>query len=75
MEDLFRMYDNCCRIRTKIISIERFNKPWLTDDLMTRIKRKHDAFLQFMQGIIFVVIPHSCEIYRHIKWELLNRTI
>jgi len=46
----YDIYDVCCPIRTKSISINRYMKPWITTALMSCIKRKHSLYMQYRRG-------------------------
>jgi len=49
-EKLYFLYNKCCPIRSKRISYNRFSKPWITNQLMESITRKHYLFRQYKQG-------------------------
>ena len=46
------IYDHCCPIRCKTISIQRIKKPWITDELIDAINTKHELFRQMKRGNI-----------------------
>jgi len=48
----YMIYDECCPIRTKSITFNRYMKPWLTTALMRCIKRKHCLYIQYKRGHI-----------------------
>jgi len=50
MEDLMRIYDDCCAIRAKRISVKSIAKPWVDGNLRNLIRRKHYLFGQFKSG-------------------------
>jgi len=52
LEDMYSTYNRCCPIRGKRVSYNRSIKPWINDELMICIRRKHNLFRQYKQGII-----------------------
>jgi len=49
---VYRVYDNCCPIRSKNTSNNRRMKPWITSDVINCINHKHFLFRQFKRGEI-----------------------
>jgi len=52
LEQFYSVYDRCCRIRTKQLSTRRYMKPWMTDELVDCVHRKHVLFRQYRRGIV-----------------------
>jgi len=52
IDKLYELYDRCCPIRSKRVSYGRFSKPWITDQHMASINRKHYLFRQYRRGIV-----------------------
>jgi len=50
--DLYKIYDKCCPIRSKRISNNRQLKPWISNDLMSCIRRKHLLYRSFKRGVV-----------------------
>jgi len=50
MEDLMKIYDDCCAIRSKRISVKSIAKPWVDGNLRDLIRRKHYLFKQYKSG-------------------------
>ena len=50
--NLFVIYSQCCQIKEKEISFTRLRKPWISDDIMVSMNRKHELFRQYKNGII-----------------------
>jgi len=50
-DKLYQLYNKCCPIHSKRISYNRFSKPWITNQHMAAITRKHHLFRQYKQGI------------------------
>ena len=53
--ELYKLYDSCCSIRTKEVSINRLFRPWLTPDIMFLIERKYYLYKRIKQN----AIPYS----------------
>jgi len=47
---LYGIYNRCCHIRSKRISYNRYLKPWITDNLLSCIRRKHYLYRLFKRG-------------------------
>lgn len=41
---LHKIYDSCCPIKKKVVSQKRINSPWLSDELLRSIARKHELY-------------------------------
>ena len=65
--DLFyKYYDKCCLKPSKILSLQRFSKPWLTDVLMLSINHKHFLYRQYKPGYV------EFEVYNLYKNRVTN---
>lgn len=51
-ESLYKIYNSCCPINKKTISVKRLSKPWVTDDLLLAINRKHSLFKDYKLGVV-----------------------
>jgi len=51
-DKLYQLYNECCPIRSKRVSYNRFSKPWITNQHMTYIAHKHHLFYQYKHGIV-----------------------
>jgi len=49
---LYNIYDTCCPLRTKTISARRMIKPWITNELVNCVNRKHCLFRLYKRGIV-----------------------
>ena len=65
--EIDRIYNECCPIRTKVISCERFKKPWITTEIRSSINTKYDLFRLYKNGSI----PY--DIFRNYKRELKKK--
>ena len=63
-EELFKIYNRCCPVRRKQMSVKRFLKPWLSNDVMIVIKRKHYLFGEYRRGNV------TFEIYNGVNLRL-----
>ena len=66
-QEFYKIYDKCCPIRSKVLSIHRLRKPWLTPDIMSVIQRKHETYKNYRSGTT------SYNSYRSICNEVTNR--
>lgn len=64
---LYNLYDRCCPIKNKTVSIKRMMKPWLTDDIVQQVRVKHDKFSNYKIGLI------TFNEYNDFKNRLLSR--
>ena len=48
--ELYKIYDKCCPIRYKTVSYKRLSKPWITNELVRMINRKHFLFRQYKRA-------------------------
>jgi len=67
MKILYNLYDNCCPERKKCVSPKRMSKPWLTNELILDINRKHSLFRYYKRGII------DFDVYRVYKNNLKRK--
>ena len=49
---LYDLYNSCCPIRQKNISLKHLNKPWITEGLLRSLNRKHDLFRQMKMNLV-----------------------
>jgi len=68
--EIYTAYNACCPIRTKCISLRRYLKPWITNDVMKCIKRKHDLFLEYKNDFVDFEYYNS---YKNLITKLLRR--
>jgi len=47
LDVLYNVYNECCPVKTKLISISRLNKPWFDDDLRRLCDMKHGLFRRY----------------------------
>jgi hypothetical protein len=40
--DLFKLYNESCSLKVNEVSIKRLNSPWMTDELVACIRKKHE---------------------------------
>ena len=66
-DEIDRIYKACCPIRTKIISCEKFKKPWITSEILANIRTKYDLFKMYKNGLT------TYEIFRNYKCELKRK--
>jgi len=50
LDGLFDVYDRCCPLRTKYLTYSHVSKPWMNNDLMAKINRKHRLFRSYKRG-------------------------
>ena len=51
VSDLFwSAYDDCCPVKTKLISRSRLNKPWMDGELLDLCNMKHALFRRYRSG-------------------------
>ena len=51
-DEFTRLYNECCPVVSKSISFKRFNKPWLTSNILDRINEKHRLFRLYKRGVV-----------------------
>ena len=49
---MWKLYNNCCPKKIKIVSYKTYIKPWITDDIKILINQKHAHFKNHKRGII-----------------------
>ena len=54
-DKISELYKTCCPVVTKSISYSRFNKPWLTEENLDLINRKHKLFKLYKRGVVSYV--------------------
>ena len=52
IDAFYTLYDSCCPIKTKNLSIKKMSKPWISSALWNSINRKHQLFKQYRAGNI-----------------------
>ena len=68
--ELYKLYDLCCPIRTKVESINRLSKPWLTPDIMILTQRKSYLYKRVNQN----AIPYSVyQVYCNTLGKKINQ--
>ena len=45
-------YCECCPLRSKVLPLNSIRKPWITSDLRSMIKQKHNLFSQYRMGSV-----------------------
>ena len=50
--ELYKLFDLCCPIRTRAVSMNMLSKPWLTPDTMIQIQRKYYLYKPVKQNAI-----------------------
>jgi len=65
------IYDNCCPIREKFMSVKRSLKPWISNNLIRCINRKHFLFKQYKRGLITF---ERYNVFKNYLTALLRRT-
>ena len=51
-DEMLRIYKSSCPLRTKTLSINNIQKPWITRNLKIKIARKHYLFKRYKKGVI-----------------------
>ena len=51
-DELERIYQTCCTIKTKEISTKKFKKPWISQQLLNDIHEKYEIFKRYKNGQI-----------------------
>ena len=64
--NLYNLYNSCCPIRQKNISLKHLHKPWITDGLLRSLNRKHDLFRKMKRNIV------PFEVYNNYKNQLTS---
>jgi len=49
---IYSVYNRSCPIRTKQLSVRRFMKPWMTDELVDCVHHKHVLFRRYRAGAV-----------------------
>ena len=50
VDNVMGLYNKCCPVRTKHISLKSLTKPWIASSLKSMIKYKHHYFRQYKMG-------------------------
>ena len=51
-DEVYRIYNTCCPIKTKEISPQKLKKPWITTEVLANIRHKYDLFKRYKAGQI-----------------------
>ena len=51
IEMFWDCYNKCCPIKYKVLSTKRLNRPWLTNELINCINRKHSLFRDYKNNL------------------------
>ena len=51
-DEVYRIYNTCCPIKTKEISPHKLKKPWITTEVLANIRHKYDLFKRYKTGQI-----------------------
>jgi len=68
--NFYTIYNACCPLRTKCVSQNRYFRPWITNDLMRCIKRKHELFREYKNGSVEYEYYNN---YKNVVTKLLKR--
>ena len=50
-DELMRLYNKFCPVKVKEIAVKNFKKPWITREIIQKIRDKHSLFRSFKNGI------------------------
>ena len=64
---LFGIYDRCCPVKIKNVSLKKLLKPWITNELQDFINQKHRLFKQYKNNSV------TFDTYNRYKNWLTNR--
>jgi hypothetical protein len=67
---IYEIYDECCPIRSKTLSRNRYLKPYITDAIITSVNRKHELYREYRRG---TVTQEFYKQYRNILTYTLRR--
>jgi len=70
-ECLYNLYDQCCPIRMKEMSVNRRLKPWITNSLIDCIRYKYVLFRKFKKGLISFQRYNS---YKNLLTSVIRRS-
>jgi hypothetical protein len=70
-DKLFYLYDLCCPLREKILSMKTFLKPWITRGIMFSINRKHQMYRDYKRGNLTLDEYNS---YKNVTTRLLRES-
>jgi len=67
-DQFFLIYDRCCPIRCKQVSSNGYMKPWINNEVLNCVIRKHELFREYKRGLV------SFQVYNSHK-NLVTRTL
>ena len=67
---IFSLYNLHCPIRSKVLSVKRLTKPWITNGIMRSINRKHKMFVEMRNGFVDV---YEFTRYKNLLSSLIRR--
>jgi len=67
---LYEIYDNCCPLRSKTVSVDRMSKPWITRELINCVNRKHHLFRLYKRGEVAFAVYNS---FKNVLTSLIRR--
>jgi len=70
-DKLYRMYDDCCPLRSKYVSLKRVQKPWISACLVRCINRKHVLFRDYKMGLVTF---DAYNLFKNFVTSLIRRT-
>lgn len=75
---LSELYNTCCPIRNKLISYNRFCKPWLNEYFLNIVNRKHKLYRDYISGRVSYGVVRNFNRFvqaekRRIKSEFFER--
>ena len=65
LDNFFKIYDKCCPIRKKVLSLKSLCNPWIDNELVSAIKHKFVLFRGYKSGV------NTFDEYNHFKNKLL----
>jgi len=68
--EFYKVYDRCCPVRTKRLSVNRLQKPWFTTELIRCINRKHSLFREYKMGLTSFVMYNK---FKNMTTSLIRR--
>jgi len=70
VDGLYKIYNEYCPIRSKCVSLNRMQKPWISARLMRCVNRKHALFREYRMGLISF---HSYNTFKNITTSLIRK--
>jgi len=52
IDGIYDIYNECCPVRSKVMSVKRSLKPWISTALIRCINRKHSLFKKYKRNLI-----------------------